>query len=598
MPIPFLLVVSAIAGGVATDVTPLEKVIIMLEDLQTEVVTEGKAEAKTYDKFACFCKDMTKEKTDAIKAGQDEQEALQSAIEELTAKREKLDEKISELEKKIEELTKEMEEAAAERADILAEYQTNTADMKGALTALEGAINALKSSRPSSLAQMRSIIKTVRQATLLADALGVGTPKSIKAVSSLLQQPEVPMEDYSFHSEEIISLLEDLKKDFVSTKNELDAAEVKSVAAHDAFMQEKTSAKKDAELDLDKIKKKKAAVVAEIASKSGELTTVSATLLDDQEYMKELAKTCEEQAKTWDQRSQMRADELSALTEAISIIKGTVSQKTTEKTIRFTQNRVSLGKVLQVANDESAMEAIEEEAEEQAVSFVQLGQPRVLLSALAHSASAPVSGPEQEKRTQVLSLLRSEGKKLKSQVLVSLALQVASDPFVKIRKLIQELIERLLQEAADEANHKGWCDKEMSAAKQARAYNAEEIVELNDRLAINEALRDKLTEEIDILDKEIKELEDELAMRRSCVKTRRQRTLRPSRRQKRVRTQLRWPSEYYPSSTRRPKMPRLSSHSSFLTCPIPALSLEKHIKASSLAQVASLACLTSSCQIL
>merc|ERR1719265_2203049 len=96
-------------------------------------------------------------------------------------------------------------------------------------------------------------------------------------------------------------------------------------------------------------------------------------------------------------------------------------------------------------------------------------------------------------------------------LLASLAVQVAADPFVKIKKLIQELIERLMQEAADEANHKGWCDKETSAAEQSRDYNAEEIVELNGRLATNEALRDKLQEEIDLLDKEIKELEDELA---------------------------------------------------------------------------------------
>merc|ERR1719265_95380 len=96
-------------------------------------------------------------------------------------------------------------------------------------------------------------------------------------------------------------------------------------------------------------------------------------------------------------------------------------------------------------------------------------------------------------------------------LLASLAVQVAADPFAKLKVLIQELIQRLLQEAADEANHKGWCDKETSAAKQDRDHNAEEITGLNDRLALNEALRDKLTEEIDILDKEIKELEDELA---------------------------------------------------------------------------------------
>merc|ERR1719265_236094 len=311
-------------------------------------------------------------------------------------------------------------------------------------------------------------------------------------------------------------MLEDLKKSFTEEKNELDAAEVKSIAAHDAYMQEKTSAKKAAEGDLDKAKKDKAATIQSIAEKSGELSTVSATLLDDQEYLKELAKTCESQAKTWDQRSQMRADELSALTEAISIIKGTVSQKTTEKTIRFVQRRVSLGQALSVASDESDMEAIEEEAEaadKGALSFVQLDHPRVLLSALAHSTadSSSVSSPEQEKRTQVLALLRSDSKQLKSTLLASLAVQVAADPFVKIRKLIQELIERLMQEAADDANHKGWCDKETSAAEQARTYNAEEIVELNNRLGTNEALRDKLQEEIDVLDKEIKELEDELA---------------------------------------------------------------------------------------
>jgi len=69
----------------------------------------------------------------------------------------------------------------------------------------------------------------------------------------------------------------------------------------------------------------------------------------------------------------------------------------------------------------------------------------------------------------------------------------------------------LLQEAADEANHKGWCDKELGKAKQSRKLKSEAVSTLNGQLAEAEAKRDKLTEDISVLTTEIDELETSLA---------------------------------------------------------------------------------------
>merc|ERR1719487_1572259 len=96
---------------------------------------------------------------------------------------------------------------------------------------------------------------------------------------------------------------------------------------------------------------------------------------------------------------------------------------------------------------------------------------------------------------------------LHSSMLTSLATKIAGDPFAKIKKLIQELIQRMLQEAANESNQKGWCDKSIGDAEQKRDYTAEKLAALNADMAEFEARRDTLTEELDTLDKEIKELE-------------------------------------------------------------------------------------------
>ena len=62
-------------------VTPLEKVISLLEDVKAKVVSDGEVEAAAYNTFTCFCRDTSGNKSEAILSGKDEIDRLSATIE-------------------------------------------------------------------------------------------------------------------------------------------------------------------------------------------------------------------------------------------------------------------------------------------------------------------------------------------------------------------------------------------------------------------------------------------------------------------------------------------------------------------------------------
>ena len=60
-----------------------------------------------------------------------------------------------------------------------------------------------------------------------------------------------------------------------------------------------------------------------------------------------------------------------------------------------------------------------------------------------------------------------------------MAVRVADDPFKKVKKIIKDLIVRLMEEANEEAEHKGWCDTELSTNEQTRKEKTEVVERLH-----------------------------------------------------------------------------------------------------------------------
>merc|ERR1719441_69647 len=114
-------------------------------------------------------------------------------------------------------------------------------------------------------------------------------------------------------------------------------------------------------------------------------------------------------------------------------------------------------------------------------------------------------------QTRVANYLNAQAKKLNSRVLSSIAAHVADDPFKKVKKMIKDLIVRLMEEANEEAEHKGWCDTELSTNEQTRKEKTEAVETLHAEIDQLEASIAKLTEDIGELTKAVAELDAAMA---------------------------------------------------------------------------------------
>merc|ERR1719463_74285 len=397
-----LLLGVAFAAVNAETGSPVEKVITMLEDLQTQVITEGKSEAGTYDKFACFCKDMTDDKTDAITTGQASVEDLTATMNDKNSARAEVDTEIAGLNEDITRMNDEIAAAKAQRKKDRAEYLKNKADVKDGISELDAAIKVLKMGQEMGMSFAQTDAKkTIRKAVLMADALNL-TPKlgeqRQKVVAALLQgvDNEQGAVNYESHGGEIIETVEDLEGTFVEEKDDLKAAEQKAQQDHDKQVLSLELQIGTAEKNLERAEQRRATLSKEIASANQDLTTTLAQLHDDQAYLKDLTAKCEAKSKEWDQRSSMRQDELSAITEALGIIKGTVAAKTTEKTVRFVETASAVKPHAVVVEDADDSEEAPEEDEDEDVSFLQVEALREGLPAEPPGPAHPA--PEHEGR--------------------------------------------------------------------------------------------------------------------------------------------------------------------------------------------------------
>mmetsp|Transcript_23265 Transcript_23265/g.66217 ORF Transcript_23265/g.66217 Transcript_23265/m.66217 type:complete len:700 (-) Transcript_23265:99-2198(-) len=487
-PLRPLLALAGLAFGGA--VTPVEKVITLLEGIKTDVEAEGASEAQAYDTFSCWCRDTTKSKSDAILAGRDNINSLSAEIQEDTAEKEASEAELAERQAKQEAMAKDLQDTKARFEKAQAEYDVEAADMSKAIRSLESAIQAMESSKPASLLALRSSIES---SLALARAMNLISEERRKDVRVFLQtrstvDPSDPT--YAYHSQGIIDTLKQLLVEFRSEKATLDEEWGKAKASYESTIKSLEDKMTENATAIDDLGTRIETLKGKIATARQALVSADAMLKDDQLYMKDMTERCELRAKDWDQRSQLRADELTALTQALAIL--------TEKVTKLDE----------AANERALLQKAGPKAELVSVSP---HAPAFLQEAMTSGRSGlRGAASAQARQEEIVVMLGQEGRRLRSTALSALAMHISADPFAKVKTLIQKLVERLLAEATAEATKKGFCDTELGKAKQDRTHRMEESHKLAGSIRVLDAKQEELELEIEQLAEAIETLQADL----------------------------------------------------------------------------------------
>merc|ERR1711920_448979 len=238
--------------------------------------------------------------------------------------------------------------------------------------------------------------------------------------------------------------------------------------AFDMLMQDLTAQIDQSTQDRDDKAATKAKRLQAKADAEGDLRDTTTSMQADQKYLSDLVATCEQKASDFESRQQLRAEEIEAISKAIEII---------------------------------SSEAVSGNADTYLPKLVQ--QSSTALAQLRASTSAP--------QQRVAEYLRGRAQDLNSRVLSALAVRVADDPFAKVKKMIKDLIVRLMEEANEEAEHKGWCDTELSTNEQTRKEKTEAVETLHAEIDQLQASITKLTEDIGELTTAVADLQAAMA---------------------------------------------------------------------------------------
>lgn len=439
------------------------KVVEMLTNMATKGKEEMDKEKAAFAAYNTWALGVKQEKEADIEDGETLTKKLEGLILAEQGTAAEAEEKIAEyadvLEKEKENLDAIQKTRTEEHTAFISEEQ----DLTDSIYACDKAKEVLESV-PEKVAQKAMFFTQMKSLQKTA-----GANDKLRNLMEFLQSSQDPFRGArgrSSATDSIIEMIADLKQDFEA---QIQAVRSKETELEHEYKIAKKSSEQTIE-DAEKQTQENKDILADAQEEEGKLTeeenTASKNLASDKKYLAKVSAENKSKSSDFKMRMKARADELTAIKKAVEIMQS--------------PEVAAGGGQLEGNKKVGLLEA----------SFLQV-----------RTASKSVENDT----SRVTDFLRKRGEEIGSKILVQIAEVAQADPFVKIKKMISDMIARLEKEAAEEKEKNAWCVENMKKNKE----ETEHYTQLSEKLS---AQCDKLATEIadakELIAKLTKELEE------------------------------------------------------------------------------------------
>mmetsp|Transcript_23430 Transcript_23430/g.53398 ORF Transcript_23430/g.53398 Transcript_23430/m.53398 type:complete len:687 (+) Transcript_23430:97-2157(+) len=449
---------------------PVTKVINLLKDMQKQLEKEADEDEEVYNKLACWCTNNDKEKTKDIADAEDRINNLISTIEEKTATSSRLNTEIANLEQEVSKNQAALDKATSIRKKELADFNEDEKDMLQSISALKSALVVLGKHNGGAAfldmqlddTQVAMVAMLKKHGAMLGDMLSAEDMRVVKAFTKspeqFLQQ-DSSKDSYAPQSGEVYGILKNMLSTFEANLSQSQKDEMSSQSAYEELKAAKEDEIKEGQNHLENNKEELASTDEDLANAKEDLEDTRNSLSADQKFLMNLKQKCQQTDQEYEERQKTRQEEISAVSEALSFLTSDDAHDLFTRTFNFVQVDFSNGR---------------------------------------------------QQRSDVAKMLVAVGHKLHSPELVTLASKVRLDAFTKVKKAIDDMVSKLLQDKEDEVKHKDYCVEEINTNEREDDLKNRDKAEKEAQIDTLTNTIHSLTKELDTLKAEISTLQTEL----------------------------------------------------------------------------------------